>query len=136
MSHSLNRIGTDIVEVARVRASIERTGAHFLERVYTPQERVYCESRNGVRRFESYAARFAAKEAFAKALGTGIAGDVALSEIEVLHEESGACAGRPRIRLHGATQRYFTEHFPGCGVEVSLSHTAALALATVLITAG
>ena len=125
----MNRVGTDLVEVARVRDAIERTGEAFANRVYTKAEQLYCDGR-GAHRFECYAARFAAKEALSKALGTGIGEHVSFSEIEVVHDD----LGKPEIRLHGDTLNYFTRTFPGMTIDVSLSHTESLALATVLVT--
>ncbi len=124
-----NRIGTDLVEVSRVQDAISHTGDAFLNRVYTKAEQSYCDSR-GAHRFECYAARFAAKEALAKALGTGIGEHVSFSEIEVVHD----ALGKPEVRLYGRTLEYFTQQFPGMRIDVSLSHTASLALATVLVT--
>lgn len=123
-----NRIGTDIVEVARVRDAIYRTGEAFLKRVYTDEEQAYCDGR-GAHRFECYAARFAAKEAFSKAVGTGIGQFLSLEEIEIINDT----LGKPVIRLKGRTAVYFEEHFTGAEIDVSLSHTADLAIATVLI---
>ena len=125
----MNRIGTDLVEVSRVQDAISRTGEAFLNRVYTKEEQAYCDDR-GAHRFECYAARFAAKEALAKALGTGIGEHVSFSEIEVVHD----ALGKPELRLLGGTLEYFTRQFPGKSIDVSLSHTATLALATVLVT--
>lgn len=126
----MNRIGTDIVEVARIQDAVSRTGEVFLNRVYTKEEQVYCESR-GPHRFECYAARFAAKEALAKALGTGIGQHASLTEIEVVHDS----LGKPALRLLGGTLDFFTRNFPGMKIDVSLSHTANLAIAIVLISA-
>lgn len=123
-----NRIGTDLIEVARVRDSIKRLGSHFLNRIYTSEEQAYCESR-GVHRYECYAARFAAKEAFSKAMGTGIGEHVSFDGIEVVHNEQG----KPSIRLHGTTAAYFEKHFTGAEIDVSLTHTGELALATVIV---
>lgn len=123
-----NRIGTDLVEVSRVRDAIERTGEAFLNRVYTIGEQQYCDSK-GAHRFESYAARFAVKEAFAKAVGTGIGEAVSFHEVEVIHDD----AGKPGILLHGGTKAYFQQYFTGAEVDVSISHTATFAVATVLI---
>lgn len=125
----MNRIGTDLVEVSRVQDAISRTGAAFLNRVYTKEEQAYCDGR-GAHRFECYAARFATKEALAKALGTGIGENVSFSEIEVRHDPFG----KPEVRLYGGTLEYFTRYFPDMQIDVSLSHTANLALATVLVT--
>ncbi len=124
----MNRIGTDIVEVARVREAIERTGEAFLNRVYTKGEQTYCDGR-GAHRFECYAARFAAKEALAKALGTGIGEHVSFAEIEVIHD----ALGKPALRLYGGALDFYTRRFPDMQIDVSLSHTESLAVATVLV---
>src|SRR5438128_548725 len=87
-------VGVDLIEVGRVAAAVERYGARFLERVFTRTELAYCG-----RRAPELAARFAAKEATAKALGTGI-GAVGWQEIEVVRDRSG----RPGLALHGAAQ--------------------------------
>ncbi len=124
-------IGTDIVEIDRVKKAIERTGEPFLARVYTAAERQYCDNAGGSRRrYDSYAARFAAKEAYSKAAGTGIGADASLNEIEVTNLKSGM----PVLTLYGTAKAYFEANFPGCRIDVSLSHTAKLAIATVLIT--
>ena len=87
--------GIDLVEIARIQQSMERFGQRFLKRVYTSAEQAYClRKRNSA---ESLAARFAAKEAGAKALGTGISQGVSWLEIEVVREPSG----RPTIQFHG-----------------------------------
>ena len=122
------RVGTDIVEVDRVRRAVERTGEAFIRRVYTEGEAAYCDA-GAARRFESYAARFAAKEAFAKATGEGVGANVHLNEVEVVNLDHG----KPVLRLHGTTAAFFEEAFPGASVDVSLSHTSKLAVATVVI---
>lgn len=115
------RTGVDLIEVARVEAAIARHGERFLGRVFTPGERADCAGRPA-----SLAARFAAKEAAAKALGCGI-GAVRWSEIEVVRGPER----RPELRLHGAAGRLADE----LGLDdwsVSLSHTGAQALALVV----
>ncbi len=95
--------GVDLIETQRIQDAIQRHGQRFLKRVFTPAEIDLCQGRP-----ESLAARFAAKEAAAKALGTGI-GDISWQEVEVLNDEqkapllllSGAAA--PRARLLGLT---------------------------------
>jgi holo-[acyl-carrier protein] synthase len=119
--------GVDLVETARVARAIERQGDAFLRRVFTPAERAYCESH--ANSAGSYAARWAAKEAVAKALGTGIGGDAMWVEIEVVRAESG----EPGILLHGsaaasAAQRGIKE------VRVSLTHTEHYAAAFAVLT--
>lgn len=114
-------IGVDMIEVARVARSIERFGERYLRRVYTEQELRYC---NG--RVDSLAARWAAKEATAKALGTGI-GDVSWQEIEIISQPNS----QPILQLHGAAADLAAQlevtHFL-----VSLSHTQDYAIAFVV----
>ena len=87
--------GIDMVEIRRIQHSVDRYGSRFLDRVYTKSEQAYClRKRNAA---ESFAARFAAKEAGAKALGTGISYGVSWLEIEVVREPSG----RPTLQFHG-----------------------------------
>ncbi len=114
------RAGVDLIEVARIEAALARFGERFLQRVYTPQE-----LGDSGGRAASLAARFAAKEAAAKALGCGI-GAVRWTEIEVV---SGPDR-QPALRLHGAADRLSRQ----LGVQtwaLSLSHTHAHALAFV-----
>jgi holo-[acyl-carrier protein] synthase len=114
-------VGIDMIEVERVRRSIERFGSRFLERVFTEREILYCGGRP-----ERLAARFAAKEAVGKALGTGI-GDVRWLEIEIVNEESG----RPILVLYGAAQEI--AEASGIGTwAVSLSHTDSHAIGMVV----
>lgn len=90
-------LGLDLCEVARIRRALEApTGARFRDRIFTAGERAYCEARRRSR-FASYAARFAAKEAAMKALGTGWADGVSWHDFEVVRDASGP----PRLVLHG-----------------------------------
>jgi holo-[acyl-carrier protein] synthase len=90
--------GVDVEEVARLESALEhpRTGGRFRARVFTAGEQAYCEGQ-GRGRFESYAARFAAKEATMKALGRGWGGDIGWRDIEVVREDGG----RPALALSG-----------------------------------
>lgn len=113
--------GTDLVQIERIAAAVDRHGERFLQRVFTPGELVDCAGRP-----DSLAARWAAKEAAAKALGTGI-GAVAFQEIEVVRDG----AGRPTLRLTGAAAalaavRGLTDW------AVSLAHDGGFALAFVV----
>lgn len=113
--------GVDLVEIDRIRGVIDHHGARFLQRVFTPQELTEVKGN-----YASLAARFAAKEAVAKALGTGI-GLVAWKEIEILRGP----ARQPILHLHGAAQRLAQE----LGLQrwsISLSHSHAHALAFVV----
>lgn len=127
--------GVDIVEVQRVRRAVERWGERFLQRVFTAGEVADCGG--DAPRFASLAARWAAKEAFAKALGLGLRGLAAgadrpgqplrLGEIEVVRGPGG----RPELRLHGAAADAAAAHGIGA-VALSLSHTAEVAIASVV----
>lgn len=129
--------GIDIVEVARVRGAVERWGARFLGRVFTPGELADCGAGGPAPRYESLAARWAAKEAAAKALGVGLSGLGAgasgagyllhFHEVEVVR----ASDGRPELRLHGGAADAATAR--GIGqLALSLSHTADHAVASVV----
>jgi holo-[acyl-carrier protein] synthase len=123
--------GVDLAEIERVaRALSAPHGRRFRERVFTPEERRYCESR-GRGRDESYAARFAAKEAVMKALGVGWGRGAAWQDISVVR----ARGGPPRIELSG--QALETARRRGIGsLSLALSHAAGLAVAFVVAEAG
>lgn len=93
-SNSIIGVGTDIIEIDRIRQAIERSGYRFLERVFTPAEIAYCEA--GRDRFPSYAARFAAKEAVLKAMGSGLK-HCRWVDVEVRRGADGP----PEVMLHG-----------------------------------
>jgi len=119
-------IGIDIIEVYRIRETISRT-PRFLERVYTTGERAYCESK-GAAAAQSYAARFAAKEAFLKALKTGWRGKITWHDIEVLSGENGV----PLLKISGEAQNILDDLGANC-VHLSLSHTTEHAVAQVIL---
>jgi len=114
--------GVDIIEIGRVNLVLERYGQRFLDRVYTPEEIAYCRGRA-----PNLAARFAAKEATMKALGTGVRG-VGWKDIEVVRHESGA----PAIRLHGRAKRR-AQRLGLQEIALSLSHSREYAVASVVI---
>ncbi len=118
--------GIDIAEVPRIAASIERFGDRFLRRVFTEGEIRYCESK--ANRAERYAARFAAKEAAMKALGTGWNNGVRWRDVEVCRQPGG----RPTITFHG-TAAEFAAKLGAARVALSLTHTAELAMAQVIL---
>lgn len=122
-------IGVDLVEVERIDLAIERHGEHFLHRVFTEREIAYCSPMRTPG--PHYAARWAAKEAVAKAFGTGIGERLALQEIEVCREESGA----PFIVLHGNAEAFSQERGVR-KIHLALSHTATSAVAQVVIEGG
>jgi holo-[acyl-carrier protein] synthase len=118
-------LGLDIAEVDRIEAAIQRHGAPFLERLFTPDEASYCErSKN---KFERYAARFAAKEAAMKALGTGWSHGVRWRDIEVTREATG----KPTLRLAGVALQ-MAERMGVKNISVSITHSGNLALAQVI----
>jgi holo-[acyl-carrier protein] synthase len=118
-------MGIDLAEVERMEAAIRRHGRALVERVFTPGEIRYCESHRNAT--ERYAARFAAKEAAMKALGTGWRRGVRWVDIEVANEPGG----RPTLRLHGRTKELAEEHGVR-RVSLSMTHTSGFALAQVI----
>jgi holo-[acyl-carrier protein] synthase len=118
--------GVDIAEVSRVRESIERFGDRFLHRIFTEGEIQYCERK--ARRFESYAARFAAKEAGMKALGTGWSHGVRWRDIEVVRPKGQ----RPTIQFHGEAAA-IAARLGAKNIALSLTHTTDEALAHVIL---
>jgi holo-[acyl-carrier protein] synthase len=119
-------IGIDIIEVARIREVLART-PRFRERVFTPAERAYCDSRGAVAA-QHYAARFAAKEAALKALQTGWRGGISWQDVEVASRESGA----PYLVFHGPVLELFNNSGAGTA-HLSLSHTTEHAIAQVVL---
>lgn len=120
-------IGVDACEIGRMRRAITGpTGARFLARVFTAGERAYCEGR-GRSRVESYAARFAAKEAAMKALATGWGSGVGFRDVEVVREPDRP----PRLVLHGAARRIARRRRLGRW-HLALTHTRTTAIAWVL----
>jgi holo-[acyl-carrier protein] synthase len=118
--------GIDLAEIGRLKQSIDRYGSRFLDRIYTAAEQAYClRKRNSA---ESFAARFAAKEAGAKALGTGISQGVSWLEIEVVRERSG----RPTLELHGRAAQ-IAARLGVVRIALSITHTADLAMASVVL---
>ena len=114
-------VGVDIVEVGRIASAIDRWGSRFLEKIFTPTEIAYCSLK--ARAAESFAVRFAAKEAFAKALKVG---RVSIwREVEVVRGESP----RPSVLLHGLARQLVGAR----RVDLSLSHAATHAVAVVLV---
>jgi holo-[acyl-carrier protein] synthase len=113
--------GVDLIEIARIEEVVARHGKHYLERIFTPAELEYCGKRT-----ESLAGRFAAKEAVAKALGTGI-GDVSWKEIEILGDEQNA----PTLTLRGIAESKAKE-LGLTNWSVSISHSQSHSVAFVV----
>ncbi len=118
-------VGTDIIEVARVEQKLART-ERLKDKVYTAVEIGYCDARH--RPGLHYAARFAAKEAFLKAMGTGWSGGHKFDEIEIRNDERG----KPEVIVHGKVKAFCEEH----GIvasSVTLSHVKDFAVAVVVL---
>ncbi len=116
-------IGVDIIEIARIRSSIQSTGEVFLSKVFTDAEIAYCSARPNAD--QHYAARFAAKEAVSKALATGWSGVFRWKDVEV----TNAPSGQPLVTLHGALQ----ESLAGARLLLSLSHSDSHVVAVAVI---
>jgi len=118
--------GVDLCEVARIKDAIVRHGRRFVERVYTEREIAYAESKANL--YERFAARFAAKEAAMKAIGTGWHGGVRWRDFEVINLPSG----RPTLQFHGKAAEYL-ERLGVRNISLSLTHTSVQAMAIVLL---
>jgi holo-[acyl-carrier protein] synthase len=118
-------IGTDIIEVSRIHAVMEKD-IGFREKIFTSGEITYCETKK--HKYENYAARFSAKEAFMKAIGTGWRFGIRFADIEVHHDEFG----KPLIRLYGKAEEL--GKIEGISkIHVSLSHVKEIATAIVVV---
>ena len=113
--------GVDIIEIPRIKQTLDRYGQRFLNRIFTPDEIAYCHGRA-----PNLAGRFAAKEATMKALGTGVRG-VSWKDIEVVRAESGA----PSVKLHGRAQKR-AERLQVSEISLSISHSREYAVAFVV----
>ena len=116
-------VGIDLVEVARIQKVAERRGERFLKRIFTEQERAYCRKKHG--EYGSLAARFAAKEAVFKAIGTGFSAGVKWTDVEVINDGRG----KPEVILHGKVKEIVGER----NVAISLTHTREYAQAVVVL---
>ena len=118
--------GIDLAEVDRIRHAAERFGDRFLNRIYTPGERARVEK--SANKYERYAARFAAKEAGMKAIGTGMRGGVSWREFEVVNLASG----RPTLQLHGVAAEVAAK-LGVKSISLSMTHTASQGMALVIL---
>jgi holo-[acyl-carrier protein] synthase len=118
-------IGLDVAEIDRIEQAIERHGDAFKRRVYTDAECAYCESHK--RSGERFAARFAAKEAGMKALGTGWRGGITWHDFEVVRQ----LGGKPTLRLSGVAQR-LAEKLGVNNIVMTITHSGNLAVAQVI----
>lgn len=141
------KTGIDIIEVSRIEENITKHGNTFLNRIYTDKEIKYCESKK-VQKFQSYAGRFAAKEAVFKAVSEFVDNkfDVEWKDIEILNDESG----RPFVMFHGKLEEIILRDINVCGVyeknlehecnktsdieiDLSISHINSVAVASAVI---
>ncbi|MBW2195164.1 MAG: holo-ACP synthase [Deltaproteobacteria bacterium] len=121
-------IGTDIVQISRIDTAFKRWGGRFLRRVFTEAEIEYCNTK--AQRVSHLALRFAAKEAFAKALGLGFRNGISFRQIEVVHTHNGS----PALKLHSKSKDFCEKH----GIErnfLSLSDDGDYAIAMVVLEA-
>ena len=120
----MTRVGVDLIEIERVRRSLERYRG-FKDRCFTPAEQAYCDSRKNPA--QSYAGRFAGKEAVGKALGFGVARAFAWKDIEI--------AGRPKpsVRLSGRVAAW-AEQVDAGAIDLSMTHSRELASAVAVVT--
>ena len=123
-------IGTDIINIKRINNSIKKGGFNFKKKIFSDSEINYCERKKNSSSF--YAKRFAAKEAFAKALGTGITKGISLKDIEIFNDSSG----KPNIRLKGVAGILLKKKIRKSKyyIYLSLSDDMPWAQATVIIT--
>lgn len=118
--------GIDLTEIGRIQHSLDRYGQRFLDHIFTAAEQAYCLRKK--KAAESLAARFAAKEAAAKALGTGISHGVNWLEIEVVREPSG----RPTLQFHGRASK-IAAHLGAVRASLSITHSNETAMASVIL---
>lgn len=116
-------VGIDIEKVSRVKEVIERWDDAFIKRIFTENEQAYCTSKGNPS--QHFAARFAAKEAFSKAIGTGWGGHFRWLDVEVINDSSG----KPCLFLHNEFKKYFSSY----NLNLSLSHTSDYAAAIVVV---
>lgn len=120
--NNLKGLGNDIIEIERVRQSIERHGQHFLNRLFTQKEQDYCyKFKDPVPHF---AGRFAAKEAIAKAFGTGFGTDLSWHDVEILGDEHG----KPEVHLTEAAKKRFSAPHLLVSISHSTTHATAVAI--------
>jgi holo-[acyl-carrier protein] synthase len=119
-------VGADVIEVDRVRGVLQRQGDRFLHRVFTEEERAYCEGK--AHPHKHYAARFAAKEAVAKCFSTGIGAELAWRSVSIYHGERQ----QPLVRLDSLGEALL-RHVGATHVHISLSHTESVAMAVAAL---
>jgi holo-[acyl-carrier protein] synthase len=120
---AVTSVGVDICDIKRIREIEDKFKNRFLQKIFTPGEILYCEQKHD--KHASYAARFAAKEAFLKAIGTGLRDGFQWKDIELKNDE----LGKPYFEFHGQTSEIISNH----DVHLSISHTDRDAIAFVII---
>ena len=122
-------IGTDIVNINRMKSSMRRNGQNFKRRIFSKKEIIYCDKKSNP--FSFYAKRYAAKEALSKALGTGIRKGIDFKNIEISNDN----LGKPNIRLTGSTEKFLKKKIKTkkYSIFLSLSDDKPWAQATVII---
>lgn len=118
--------GTDIIEIQRIKETIEKNGSIFLNKVYTENEISYCEKHNAAK-YQHYAARFSAKEAVSKLLGTGFTGEFGFRDIEIVNNDFG----KPEVVLHGKALELFNNQ-KYKEISISISHCKEYATSVVV----
>lgn len=118
--------GTDIIEISRIKESVKAHGEAFLSRIFTADEIGYCESKKNVK-YQHYAARFTAKEAVAKAFGTGFNGKFDWKEIEVKNDDFG----KPEVILSGKALEFFNAS-GSKSISISMAHCKEYATSVVI----
>ena len=118
-------VGIDNIEVKRIKKQIDGS-TKFKEKIFTAKEIEYCESKKNYA--ESFAARFAAKEAFLKAIGTGWNDGLEFNDIEILNDEKG----KPMVHLRGKAKQIILDNVLG-QIQVSMSHLKEIATAIIII---
>jgi holo-[acyl-carrier protein] synthase len=119
----VDSLGIDIVEVKRVKAAMEKWGDRFLHRVFTPGEIAYCRRRSSPE--QSFAARFAAKEAILKAIGTGLSQGIRWTSMEIVNDKNG----RPSVKLG----KMIKDKIGDKKILISMSHTKEYAVAQAIL---
>lgn len=122
MDNKLKGLGTDIIEIERIRQSIERHGAHFLNRLFSQKEQDYCLKYKDPA--PHFAGRFAAKEAVAKAFGTGFGKEISWHDLEIITDKQG----KPHVHVSDALKKRFQDPH----ILISISHSNANAIATAI----
>jgi len=119
-------VGTDLVEISRIEKIIERWRGRFIQKVYSEEEIRYCSAK--AHSAQHFAARFAAKEAFLKGVGLGMAGGVGFRDVEVINRAQG----KPELQFHGrAREMVYRDGITEC--HISLSHTDRYAVAFIVL---